>query len=327
MREKPPFDLNDFRPPAFPYRLLPYILGGLAVLILIISSVHRIEAQEVGVVQRFGRFDRILNPGLNFVLPFYVETVTRVPVQVQLREEFGIRQTEVSRSARFSRADLQDEAFMITGDLNAAEIRWVVQYRISDPYKFLFRVRNAVSTFRVMNEAIMRELVGDRTINEVITYGRRELVEAVEAKLQEVCDQYEIGIQVERVSLQNVSPPEPVVPAFNEVNEAQQDREKTINQAQAEYNKIIPRARGEAQRQIEEARGDALERVNRARGDAARFNALYAAYRKAPEVTRQRIYLETMSKVMQRVGRKIITEESASGILPLFDFNQKGEQK
>ncbi|HQU73260.1 MAG TPA: FtsH protease activity modulator HflK, partial [Calditrichia bacterium] len=159
-----------------------------------------------------------------------------------------------------------------------------------------------------------------------ITYGRRELVASLEDKLQAVCDQYEIGIEVERINLQNVTPPEPVIPAFNEVNEAQQDREKTINQAQAEYNKVIPRARGEAQRAIEEARGYALERVNEARGEAARFDALYDEYRKAREVTRQRIYLETMNKVLQRVGKKVITDDKAAGVLPLLNLNGGGQK-
>ncbi|HQU74251.1 MAG TPA: protease modulator HflK, partial [Calditrichia bacterium] len=196
MHEKPPFDLNDFRPRMFPPRYIPIVVAVGLLLLGISTSVHRIEAQEVGVVQRFGKFNRILEPGLNFALPFFIENVTRVPVLRQLQEEFGlIGQAREEDSGFFSsrkvvRGNIKDESFMITGDLNAAEIRWVVQYKISDPYKFLFRVRNAVLTFRVMNEALMREIVGDRTINEVITYGRRELVASLEDKLQAVCDQY-----------------------------------------------------------------------------------------------------------------------------------------
>jgi len=211
---------------------------------------------------------------------------------------------------------------MLTGDLNAAEVEWIVQFRIKDPYKFLFRVRNPIQTFRDMNEAVMREVVGDRTVNEVLTIGRQEIADVVEQKLQKLADQYETGIKVDQVVLQDVTPPDPVKPAFNEVNEAQQEKEKLINQAWAEYNRVIPKARGEAQRKIEEARGYALERVNRARGEAARFTALYNEYLKAREVTRQRIYLETMEEVLSNVGRKLITDEKATGILPLFQLDK-----
>jgi membrane protease subunit HflK len=199
-----------------------------------------------------------------------------------------------------------------------------VQYRITDPYKFLFKVRNAEQTFRDINEAVMREVVGDRTVNEVITVGRQELADAVSVKLQALCDQYETGIKVEQVVLQDVNPPDEVKASFNEVNEAEQEKEKLINQALSEYNKVIPKAKGEAQRKIEEARGYALERVNEAKGEADRFTARYNEYRKAREVTRQRLYLETMSKVLNKIGRKLITDDKASGILPLFNYENGG---
>jgi membrane protease subunit HflK len=215
---------------------------------------------------------------------------------------------------------------MLTGDLNASEVEWIVQFRISDPYKFLFKVRNAISTFRDMNEALMREVVGDRSVSEVLTVGRVEIASTVTARLQELCDQYETGIKVDQVVLQDVNPPDPVKPAFNEVNEAQQEREKLINQARSEYNKVIPKARGDASRIIEEARGYAIERVNQARGEAIRFNAIFKEYSMAPEVTRQRIYLETMNDVLPKVGRKLITDKEATGILPLFQFSKEGKK-
>ncbi|MCK5503839.1 MAG: FtsH protease activity modulator HflK, partial [Thermodesulfovibrionia bacterium] len=183
---------------------------------------------------------------------------------------------------------------------------------------------NAEQTFRDINEAVMRGVVGDRTVDEVLTVGRQEVATTVTVKLQELCDQYETGIKVDQVVLQDVNPPELVKPAFNEVNEAQQEREKLINQAKSEYNKVIPKAKGEASRTIEEAKGYALERVNNARGEAARFNAVFREYSKAKDVTRQRIYLETMNDVMQKVGRKLITDEEATGILPLFQFDKGG---
>ncbi len=213
---------------------------------------------------------------------------------------------------------------MLTGDLNAAQVEWIVQFRINDPYKNLFKVRNAVQTFRDINEAMMREIVGDRTVDEVLTVGRQEVASTVALKLQEISDQYELGIKVVQVVLQDVNPPDPVKPAFNEVNEAQQEREKLINQAKSEYNKVIPRARGEAERTIEEAKGYALERVNNAKGEAAKFNSVFKEYVKAKEVTRQRIYLETMNEVLPKVGRKLITDENITGILPLFQLEKGG---
>ena len=216
---------------------------------------------------------------------------------------------------------------MLTGDLNAAEVEWIVQYRISDPYQYLFKIRNAETTFRDINEAVMREIVGDRTVNEVLTVGRQEIASAAEVMVQELAKQYETGIKVDQIVLQDVNPPDEVKPSFNEVNEAQQEKEKLINQARSEYNKVIPKARGEAQKIIEEAHGYALERVNEAKGDVARFNQLFSEYRKAKEVTKQRMYLETMNKILSNVGRKLITDKAATGILPLFQLEDKGGLK
>jgi membrane protease subunit HflK len=178
-----------------------------------------------------------------------------------------------------------------------------------------------------MNEAVMREVVGDRSVNEVLTVGRVEIARTVTKKLQELADQYETGIKVDQVVLQDVNPPDPVKPAFNEVNEAQQEKEKLINQARSDYNKVIPKARGEAEKVIEEAEGYAIERVNRAEGDVAKFNAIFEEYVNAPEVTRQRIYLETMKEVLPRVGRKIITDKEITGVLPLLHLDTEEEKR
>jgi membrane protease subunit HflK len=237
--------------------------------------------------------------------------------------EFGFRTAEAGVQTRYSRRDYSGEALMLTGDLNAAQVEWIVQYRINDPYKFLFKVRKPKKTFRDMNEAVMREVVGDRTVNEVLTVGRQEVADSAAVRLQELADQYNTGIKVEQVVLQDVNPPDTVKPSFNEVNEAQQEREKLINQAKAEYNKIIPKAKGEAARLLEEAEGYAVERVNKAMGDAQKFTAVFNEYRKAKAVTRQRIYLETMNKILGKVGRKLITDQEAKGILPLFNLNKK----
>jgi len=329
MNEDYRFDFSKFRFPNISLRTIRWIIIGIILIIFLVSSVFTVNPEEIGVIQRFGKFTRVVSPGLNFKLPFGIETVKKVPVERQLKEEFGFRtKTEGVRTERteYGVRPFQKESLMLTGDLNAGEVEWIVQFRISDPYKFLFKVRNALSTFRDMNEALMREVVGDRSVSEVLTTGRVEVANTVTTKLQGLCDQYETGIKVDQVVLQDVNPPDPVKPAFNEVNEAQQEREKLTNQARSEYNKVIPKARGDASRIIEEARGYAVERVNQSRGEAARFNSIFKEYLRAPEVTRQRIYLETMNDVLPRVGRKLITDKEATGILPLFQFSKETKE-
>lgn len=323
MNQNLPFDFSKFQLPKIEGKTLRWIVAGILIFTIGSSSFFTVNPEEVGVILRFGQYTRTVNPGMNFKLPFGIEEVTKVPVERQLKEEFGFR-TEAQRDrSKYSTRAYQQESLMLTGDLNASEVEWIVQYRIADPYKFLFKVRNTAQTFRDMNEALMREVVGDRSVNEVLTVGRVEIAATVSGKLQELCDQYETGIKVDQVVLQDVNPPDSVKPAFNEVNEAQQEREKLINQARSEYNQIIPKARGTAARSIEEAKGYAIERVNQARGEATRFIAVFKEYSKAPEVTRQRIYLETMSEVLPKVGRKLITDEKTTGILPLFQFTQE----
>ncbi len=329
MEPKVPFDMNDLKSVRLP-KINPGMIGWVVVAILLLALVYSawftVDTEEVGVVLRFGKFTRIADPGLNLKLPLGIERVYKVPVERQLKLELGFRTTKPGVRTQYSTKKYPEESLMLTGDLNAAEVEWIVQFRIKDPYNFLFRVRNAVSTFRDINEAVMREVVGDRTVDEVLTIGRQEVASTVTVKLQELCDQYELGIKVDQVVLQDVNPPEPVKPAFNEVNEAQQEREKLINQAKSEYNRVIPKARGEADRTIEVARGYALERVNNARGEAAKFDSIFKEYLKAKEVTLQRIYLETMNDVLQQVGKKLITDDKITGILPLFQF-EKGDAK
>jgi membrane protease subunit HflK len=205
---------------------------------------------------------------------------------------------------------------MLTGDLNVADVEWIAQYRVDDPFKYLFKVRNVTKTFRDMNEAVMRAVVGDRSVDEVITVGRLEIEDDVKLKLQELCVRYETGIVVDQIVLQNVNPPDPVKPSFNEVNQAEQERERSINDG--EYNRVIPKAGGEAAQVIEQARGYAIDRVNRAKGDAVLFEEVYAAYRRAPEVTRRRIFLETMESIYPAMERKILLDNSLEGVLPIY---------
>jgi membrane protease subunit HflK len=308
-------------------------LGNLGLVILIIlavallwSSIFTIQPEEVGVVLTFGKYSRSVEPGLRFKAPFPFEAVYKVPVQEQRKEEFGFRTERAGVRTQYAAASYESESLMLTGDLNVAVVEWITQYRISDPYRYLFKVRNIPETFRDMNEAIMRAVVGDRSADEVLTIGRQEIASEVERRLQELCDQYETGIRVEQIVLQDVVPPDEVKDSFNEVNQAQQERERLINEARAEFNKVVPRARGEAQQMIQEAEGYATDRVNRSKGDAALFDALLAAYRRAPQVTRRRIYLETMQAVLPEVERKVVLDRDLKGLLPLLSLDQGVKQ-
>jgi membrane protease subunit HflK len=300
------------------------ITGALVVLVLIavLSMVFTIQPEEVGIVLRFGKYTRTADPGLNFKLPAPLEQVLKVPVQRQLKQEFGFQTVEAGVRTRYADRNFEGESLMLTGDLNVAVVEWIAQYRVDDPFKYLFKVRNVTKTFRDMNEAVMRSVVGDRSVDEVITIGRLEIEDQVKIKLQELCDRYETGIVVDQIVLQDVNPPDPVKPSFNEVNQAEQERERSINQARGEYNRVIPKAGGEAEQVIEQAKGYAIDRVNRARGDAVLFEEVYAAYRRAPEVTRRRIFLETMEAVYPAMERKILLDNGLEGVLPLLSLDR-----
>jgi membrane protease subunit HflK len=290
--------------------------------ILLWTSFFQVGPEEVGVITRFGKYVRKVEPGLNFKLPL-VERIYKVPVERQQKLEFGFRTIRAGIQSEFTKEGTSDESLMLTGDLNLADVEWVVQFRIDDPYRFLFKVRNPENSLRDISEASMRQIVGDRTVNEVLTVGRTEIATRVEEEIQRIATEYSLGIKVEQVVLQDVNPPDPVKAAFNAVNEAQQEKETLINQAKSEYNKVIPWASGQAKETIQKAEGYATERVNNALGETARFNALYREYIKAPEVTRRRLYLETMGTVIPKLGNKIITDEKGNNVLPLLQMQLK----
>jgi len=295
------------------------ILIGLAVIILLWGSIFQIGPEEIGVITRFGKYKRDVEPGLNAKIPI-VESLYRVAVERQQKEEFGFRTVSPGIRTQYTREGTMDESIMLTGDLNLADVEWVVQYRIDNAYNFLFKVREPVNSLRDISEASMRRIVGDRTVNEVLTVGRAEIAESVREEIQGLCDDYSLGIKIEQVVLQDVNPPESVKDAFNDVNEAQQEKETLINQARSEYNRVIPRARGEAEETIQKAEGYATERINNSLGEASRFNALFNEYVRAPEVTRKRLYLETMARILPSAGSKIITDEAGNNILPLLQM-------
>lgn len=310
------------RPPALPGGALRYALIALVALVLLLTTYYQNEPEEVGVVQLFGAYVRTTGPGPHLKLPFGIERVTKVPVQRQLKMEFGFRTVQAQARSEFANPpEAQAESLMLTGDLNVAVVEWIVQYRIRDPKAYLFHIRDVPETFRYMSEAAVRRVVGDHSVDEVITAGRAEIALAAKEELQRLCELYGIGIEVQQLVLQDVNPPPPVRPAFNEVNQAIQEKERAINEAWAEYNQSVPRAKGEAEQAVRSAEGYALERENRALGDAQRFEALYDEYRKAPDVTRKRMYLETIGELLPKLGRKVIVDEQARGVLPLLQLD------
>lgn len=301
-------------------------LGFVAVIIVFIflsvmlwTTFYTVAAESEGVVLRFGKFLDTVGPGLHFKLPLGIDVVTVLPTRRQLKMEFGFGSSSGNYTNPDQSGDEPDrEKSMVTGDLNAALVEWIVQYRIVEPKKYLFDVRNPGRTLRDVSEAVMREVIGDRTVDEVITVGRQDIEVSALARLQEMVKRYELGLTVDQVQLKNVNPPQAVQASFNEVNKAQQDRENQINVANGEYNKLIPKAKGEAEQTISNAEGYRAKRVNEAEGDVAAFNAVLAQYIKAAEITRTRIYLETMSEIVPQAGQKIIVDESLKQLMPML---------
>lgn len=290
------------------------------------SAFYTVPSDSVAVIQRFGMYLKDVPPGLHFKLPLGVDIATLVPVKRQLKQEFGFM-TPGAGDPYQSPRDGQKETQMVTGDLNAALVEWVVQYRVADPVKFLFEVREPSETLRHVSESVMREVVGDRTVDEVITIGRQEIETEALAKMQALATKYGMGISIDQVQLKNINPPQPVQESFNEVNQAQQEKEKLINEARRDYNKVIPLAEGEKDQRIREADGYRLKRINEAEGDAARFNALLTEYIKAPEVTRRRIYIETLQEALPGIRSKIIIDDQTRSILPFLNLGPQKEEQ
>lgn len=308
--------------------LVPIVVLALLIIIGLNGAFYTIGTDEVGVIRRFGRYIASTPPGLHLKFPFGIDKMTRVRVRHIFNEEFGTRTIQAGRKTRFSNASYLDESLMLTGDLNILEVRWIVQYRIKDPVKFLFSTRDPINNLRDVSEVVMRRLVGDYSVDESLTNKRAEINTLAQTGIQEILNNYETGIQVVTVKLQDVTPPKKVKPAFNEVNQAKQQKDKLVNQAWEAYNKVIPKARGEANRTIREAEGYAIDKINRAQGDTERFVAVLAEYKKAPEITKKRIYLETMSEVIPQARRKYVIDPKQSSILPLLNIGlEEGGQK
>ena len=303
--------------------LSPKWLALTALALLVISmSFYTIPAESEGIVLRFGRYIDKVPSGLHAKLPFGIDQVVEIPTQRQQKLEFGFV-TEGFTNPDQVGSDPALEKSMVTGDLNSALVEWIVQYRITNPEKYLFDVRDPGLTLRDISEAVMREVVGDRTVDEIITIGRQEIEDSVLLRTRELAERYNLGVSINQVQLKNVNPPVPVQPSFNEVNRAQQDRENAINIANGEYNKAVPKARGEADQAVRAAEGYRFKRINEAEGDVAAFNQVLEQYLKAPEVTRTRIYLETLGDVLPKARQQIIVDDKVEQILPMLSLPAK----
>jgi membrane protease subunit HflK len=323
--DQPPAIYN-FQMPRLPVRTIAGFVVAILLVILAWTACYTVQAESEGVVLRFGKFLKTVEPGLHFKLPFGIDQVSVLPTRRQLKLEFGFFTQGYTNNFQPGQ-DQDEEKSMVTGDLNAALVEWVVQYRIDDPKQYLFDVRNPGQTLRDLSEAAMREVIGDRTVDEVITIGRQDIEIAALARMQELAKRYTLGVRVDQVQLKNVNPPAEVQASFNEVNRAQQDRENAINIANGDYNEAVPRARGQADQAIRAAEGYRFKRVNEAQGDVASFNAILQQYIKAPEITRTRLYLETMGDVLPAMGEKIIIDDSMKNMLPILPLGKSAEKK
>jgi modulator of FtsH protease HflK len=301
------------------------IITGAAIFILVISlytSVYTIDANENGVVLRFGKYTTTTMPGLHLKLPFGIDKVYKVMVDYQYKLEFGFRTEKPDVRTRYSKSNFDDESWMLTGDLNIAEVKWVVQYKIGDPSAYLFNVRNVDNTIRDVAETAMRLMVGDRSFSEAIQAERIAIADLSRIYMQEILDKYKTGISVQMVQLQGVHPPKPVSDSFNEVNRAKQEQEMTINEAWQAYNKDIYKAEGESKKMVNEAEGYAVKRTNEALGDVALFISILKEYKRAPQITKDRLYLESMESIFSRIKHKVIVDDKLQNFLPFMNLNQ-----
>src|SRR3954469_23699273 len=314
--------------PIKPLRLILGVVAcvGIAITVFtLLRGFRPIPANSVGVKMRFGAYETLVNPGLAYAIP-YVDEITIIPTQRLLKLEFGFT-TQNSTNAYQGDEQPEDTETMITGDLNTALVPWVVQYRITDPKMYLFGAREPEKTLRDLSESVMREVIGDRTVDEVLTIGRHDVETSTLKRLADLCSEYDLGIQIQQVQLTSVRPPSAVQAAFNDVNQAQQEKQTAINQAWSVYNDAVPNARGQAKEREKQAEAYAFRRVNEAKGEAQKFSLLMAEYRKAPEITRRRLYLEAMQAIMPNLQKKVIVDDSLKGILQTLPLLPPGSPK
>jgi len=303
-----------------------YVGGAIALLLLVTAvytSIYKVKYDEQAVLLRLGKYIGTKNSGLHFKLPFGIDQIYKVQVTRTLQLEFGFRSTGQSGNrTTYSKKDVSHESLMLTGDLNVADVEWAVQYKINDAWKYLFHAKDVERNIRDVSMSIMRRVVGDRLASEVLTTGRVEIATEAKVLTQQILDQYDMGIHIEQVILQDVNPPDPVKPAFNLVNAAKQEQEQAINNAEREYNRVIPEARGKAEKLISDANAYSIDIINRAKGDASQFNSVLKEYKKAPKITRQRLYIDTMEEIFSNVDHFVIVDKNIKGLLPLYSNTQ-----
>ena len=301
---------------------LPLVIIAFLILVGGYSSMYEVDTEETGVVLRFGKFNSFAEPGLHFKMPLGVDRVYLVQTGRVLKEEFGFRTIKPDVRSTYTKKGLEEESLTLTGDLNVSDVEWIVQFQVSDPFKFIFRIKDPVGTIRDIAEAMVRKAIGNANVTEVLTTERALLANEIQVDLQSTLNNYDIGVRIVTVKFQDVTPPDPVKAAYNEVNESEQQRESLIFQAREQFNREVPRARGEAKKVLQEAEGYAVERVNKARGETNRFLALLTEYRKAPSVTRSRIYLETLEEVLPRLDEIYVMDAQNAGALPLLPLRK-----
>lgn len=311
-------DQNQSNLPLF---LVPIIL---VLVIGLYSSFYEVDTEETGVILRFGKFATFAEPGLHMKIPFGVDQVFLVPTGRVLKEEFGYRTVSADIRSTFSKKGLEEESLTLTGDLNVSDVEWIVQYKIADPFKYVFGIKDPVGTIRDISEAEVRRAIGNANVTQVLTTARASLADDIEQGLQATLDEYDIGVRIVTVKFQDVNPPDAVKAAFNEVNEAEQQKESLILQAREQFNREVPKARGQALSDIQQAEGYAVERINKAKGETNRFIALLTEYHKAPEVTRKRIYIETLEQVLPELDQTYIMDQENGGLLPLLQLGTSG---
>ncbi|RKX96729.1 MAG: FtsH protease activity modulator HflK [Spirochaetes bacterium] len=303
------------------------IISGIFGIIILSTMFYQVDTDSVGVITRFGKYIDTTQPGLHVKVPLGIDKVVRVPVQRVQKEEFGFRTVKAGIQTEYIKGRDEDVSLMLTGDLNSAVVEWIVQYQIGNPVNYLYNIRNVRSIIRDASESVMRKVVGDRSVDEVIILSRREIAQESKDQLQDMLNSMGAGIHIVTLELKDVNPPDPVKPAFNEVNEAKQEMERMVNEAWESYNKIIPKAKGEAEKTIRQAEGYGLNRVNRARGDANKFLAIWKEYNRAKDVTKRRLYLEAMNEIYPQIEKKYIVDSSQKGLLQLLNLNEMGGKK
>jgi len=298
------------------------IMAAVILFQVIYSSFYTIEPGEQGIVLQFGKYARTTQPGLHFKIP-YIEDMIKVDVETVRKEEFGFRTRTPGKTTVFNKRGFDMESLMLTGDKNVINVDWIVQYKVNDPVKFLFKVRNVPQAVHDNSQTVVRRIVGNMDFDYVLS-NREILADMAKRELQRDLDKLECGITLVTLQLLDINPPDRVKPAFNEVNEADQDKKRLVNEAEETYNRVIPKARGSAKQIIEEAHGYAVQRINQAKGETNRFNAIVAEYLKAKDVTRRRMYLEAMQDILPGVKHVYVMEKGGQNVLPFLNLSDAG---